>query len=51
MIKVLDPATGQPGHHILTIIRERNCAIGTDLTIESQADQATEIVVMWKERQ
>ena len=46
-----DPAAVQPGHHGLSIIRERASAVGADLTIESQPDQGTEIVVMWEERQ
>jgi signal transduction histidine kinase len=46
-----DPRTLQPGHHGLSIIRERASAIGADLTIESQPDQGTKIVVMWEDRQ
>lgn len=46
-----DPANVQPGHNGLTIIRERASAIGADLTINSQPDQGTEIVVKWEERQ
>jgi signal transduction histidine kinase len=46
-----DPTTVQPGHHGLSIIRERASAIGADLTVDSQPDQGTEIVVMWEERQ
>ena len=46
-----DACTVQPGHHGLSIIRERASAIGADLTIVSQPDQGTRIVVMWEERQ
>jgi nitrate/nitrite-specific signal transduction histidine kinase len=46
-----DASTVQPGHHGLSIIRERASARGADLTIESQPDQGTEIGVMWEERQ
>jgi len=46
-----DASTIQPGHHGSSFIRERASTIGADLTIESQPDQGTEIVVMWEERQ
>ena len=46
-----DPTTVQPNHHGLSIIRERASAVGADLTIESQPDQGTEIVITWEERQ
>ena len=46
-----DPATTQPGRHDLSIVCQRTSAIGTDLTVESQPDQGTEMVVTWEERQ
>jgi two-component system nitrate/nitrite sensor histidine kinase NarX len=46
-----DPTIIQPSHHGLSINRERASAVGTDLTVESQPDRGTEIVVMWEERQ
>lgn len=45
------PVTVQPGHHGLDIIRERANAIGAELTMESQPDQGTQIVVTWEERE
>jgi nitrate/nitrite-specific signal transduction histidine kinase len=46
-----DPPFVRRGHYGLSIVRERAGVIGADLTVESQPDQGTEIVVMWEERQ
>ena len=46
-----DPATIQPGRHGLSVVRGHARTTGTDLTVESQPDQGTEMVVTREERQ
>jgi signal transduction histidine kinase len=46
-----DPTRVQPGHLGLDILRERAEAIGAMLQVTSQADQGTEIAVIWSDTQ
>jgi PAS domain S-box-containing protein len=46
-----DPARIKPGRLGLNILRERAEAIGATLQITSQADQGTEIAVIWSDTQ
>jgi signal transduction histidine kinase len=46
-----DPTRVQPGRLGLDILRERAEAIGATLQITSQADQGTEIAVIWSDTQ